>query len=102
MDKIHGPRSQQWWKPVKRGLWDNARHYNPARWGGLAHNALRETMHFIPSVVFDATYLWNLGSRQENSTAATTFLAPIFLYVYISILSTFLYFFISTFLHLCN
>ena len=62
------------WKQASQALWENVRrktNYNKAWFVQCAKNALQHGHDLTADVVFDATELWKLGSRPENSTAAT-------------------------------
>ena len=57
---------------MNNALWDNnTEQYDPDRFQQEAHHALRVAMDLDADWIFDATELWKVGSRQENSTAAT-------------------------------
>lgn len=95
-----GKGSNQWrWKQVHDALWQNTSsnnmQYNGAWFVECAKSALQHDQQLKADVVFDATELWKLGSRPENSTAATMSLG---VYIFNSIVLGFinlLYLFIS-------
>ena len=94
-----GDGSNYWvWKHASDALWQNMwskSDYDGARFVRCAKNALQRAHNLTADVVFDATELWKLGSRPENSTAATMSLG---IYIFNSIVLGFinlLYLFIS-------
>ena len=69
---VTGDDEERCWLSVNNALWDNNTElYDPVRFRQGALYALQSTMDLNANWIFDATELWKLGSRQENSTAAT-------------------------------